>query len=101
MTTIKASVFDICKDRLFSAEGANILFGYLATELNIRTIESDEVEIEVYFDKINLVSTSFIGRFHELMTSTKCSYKIKTFRLKNLKPEIKKQFLKTDSNNQN
>jgi len=95
MTLLKIAVRTICNDRLFSADGANILFNYLILEIN-KLNYSEEVEIEIDFDGVPLVSTSFIGRFHERMNFTKTNYKIAKFRLRNLKPEIKRQFLKND-----
>lgn len=95
MILMKIFVKTICNDRLFSAEGANILFNHLICELN-KLEYSDNAEIEIDFEGVPLVSTSFIGRFHERMSFTKINFKIAKFWLRNLKPEIKRQFLKKD-----
>lgn len=87
---------DVCSDRVFSAQGANLLFDHI-----FKIFENGELsqnrELHIDFDKIPLVSTSFIGRFLEQLTLSKTKFNFSKIRLLNLKSEIKRQFQKTDS----
>lgn len=94
MLILEFKLKTMCKDRLFSAIGANILFEEVTNTIN-KTSDS-EFEIFINFEGISLVSTSFIGRFHEHMNTLKIDHCIK-FKLLNLKPEIKRQFMKIDA----
>lgn len=84
----------ICKERLFSAIGANTLFDEISNAID--KSDGTTFEVLINFEGISLVSTSFIGRFHEHMNELKKNHTIK-FKLTNLKPEIKRQFMKNDT----
>ena len=94
MSTMEFKLKSICKDRLFSAIGSNIIFDEIIDTIN--KTSDNSFEIIINFEGISLVSTSFIGRFHEHMNDLKKKYTIK-FKLTNLKPEIRRQFMKIDA----
>mgnify|MGYP000880179007 CR=1 FL=1 len=85
------SVKDICTDRLFSAEGSNILFEIINKKL-MTEYNSTNIEIHIDFKDVYLVSTSFIGRLQEHISQTKTNESISKIRLLSLRPEIRKQF---------
>lgn len=94
MSILEFKLKSICRERLFSAIGANILFEEIINMME--KTDDSSIEIVISFEGVSLVSTSFIGRFHEHMNMLKIQRTIK-FKLTNLKPEIKRQFMKIDA----
>jgi|GEM_PF-7026370 hypothetical protein len=83
----------VVADKLFSAEGSNILFDYICSEITAdRSNETKELIID--FEGIPVVSTSFIGRFQQRTEKIKRELGVEKVKLINLKKEIKSQFLK-------
>jgi anti-anti-sigma regulatory factor len=92
-------IFHVAKiigDRRFSADGSNILFNHIDSTLKLNLSDTPN-SIIVDFSSINLVSTSFIGRLQTRIMLFKNQYPSITLRFINLRPEIKRQFLKTKS----
>ena len=87
------NVKEIAGDRVFSAEGSNILFDHISEELKEICL-TDEILVELSFGDVAVVSTAFIGRFQEHVATLKSQYLSLRFRLTELRREIKSQFLK-------
>jgi hypothetical protein len=86
-------VKSVVGEKLFSAEGSNILFDKITADLQAST-ERGSIELIIDFESIPVVSTSFIGRFQQRAEKIKIDLPVEKLRLINLKKEIKAQFLR-------
>jgi len=95
MSSIEFIVEKIIGDRRFSADGSNTLFNHI--DETLKSAEQDGIDlILIDFSSINLVSTSFIGRLQSRISQFKINHPDIKLRFTNLRPEIKRQFLKKD-----
>lgn len=95
METIMIVAKTIIADRRFSAEGSNLLFNHITDVLEASDLNDIECVV-LDFQGIDLVSTSFIGRFQTKITAFKSIHPSIKLRIVNLRPEIKRQFLRND-----
>lgn len=86
----------IVNERLFSADGSNILFEHINNVLKSKKLV-DNFKITVDFNDIDLVSTSFVGRFQEQVLMFKKKHPNCQLKIINIRPEIKRQFTKSES----
>lgn len=93
MITKNYEVKSVVGDRLFSAEGSNVLFDHITTDIQA-SANTEPIALIIDFEGVPVVSTSFIGRFQQRAEKIKKDFRVETLRLINLKKEIKVQFLK-------
>ena len=93
MQEIHVDAKNIVNERLFSADGSNTLFDHIYSQ--VQSFNSDDsFSVVIDFYSIDLVSTSFVGRFQEHIVRFKHKYINGKLKIINIKPEIKRQFTK-------